>query len=58
MKAPPQGLLGGGDGKRCRVLVNERPIDPAEHWVLRNGDRIVMETAGGGGFGKPSPTLP
>ena len=35
------------------LRLNGKPIDPAEHWVLAKGDRVVMETAGGGGYGKP-----
>jgi hypothetical protein len=35
----------------CGLLLNGKPIDPADHWVLKKGDRVVMETAGGGGCG-------
>lgn len=52
IKIPPRGLMGGGDGKAGRVLVNGKPVDVAEHQELKKGDRILMETAGGGGFGK------
>ena len=53
IKAAPPGLLGGDSGKVGQLLLNDRPIDPAEHWVLEKGDRVIMQTAGGGGFGPP-----
>jgi len=51
LRTPSKGLAGGGNGKVGRVTVNGKPIDPAEHQILSAGDHIVMETAGGGGFG-------
>ena len=50
-RSAPQGILGGGNGKVGTLTLNGRPIDPAETWVLKNGDRVVMQTAGGGGYG-------
>ena len=50
-RSAPKGLLDGGDGKVGALQLNGKPIDPAETWVLRKGDRVVMQTAGGGGFG-------
>ncbi|MBI4184301.1 MAG: hydantoinase B/oxoprolinase family protein [Proteobacteria bacterium] len=58
MKAPPRGLAGGGDGKQARLLLNRRPIDPAQHWILKKGDHVLIETAGGGGYGRPAGTGP
>jgi N-methylhydantoinase B len=52
-RSAPQGILGGGPGKVGALLLNGKAVDPADHWVLRKGDRVVMETAGGGGFGNP-----
>jgi len=51
-RTAPQGIRGGGPGKVGALLLNGKPIDPADHWVLKKGDRVVMETAGGGGYGK------
>ncbi|MBI4182983.1 MAG: hydantoinase B/oxoprolinase family protein [Proteobacteria bacterium] len=51
LKVPPRGLAGGESGKRGRLLLNRKPIDHAENWPIQRGDRVVMETAGGGGFG-------
>ena len=46
------GRLHGG------LTLNGKPINPAEHWVLNKGDRVVMETAGGGGCGAPAAPAP
>jgi len=51
-EAPP-GLFGGEPGALGRCEVNGRAVDPADHHVLRHGDRVLMETAGGGGYGVP-----
>lgn len=55
-RSAPQGILGGGPGKVGALELNGKPIDPADHWVLKRGDRVLMQTAGGGGYGKaPDP---
>lgn len=51
-KSPPLGLFGGGNGKVGGLFLNGKAIDPAAHWVLKKGDRVLMETAGGGGCGE------
>ena len=51
-KTAPQGIFGGTSGKVGALLLNGKAINPADHWVLKKGDRVVMETAGGGGYGK------
>ncbi|HEX2830782.1 MAG TPA: hydantoinase B/oxoprolinase family protein [Burkholderiales bacterium] len=51
-RSAPQGLLGGENGKVGGLTLNGEAIDPAQTWVLKKGDRVVMQTAGGGGFGK------
>ena len=51
-RSAPKGILGGEPGKVGALTLNGKPIDPADHWVLRKGDRVVMETAGGGGCGE------
>ena len=49
----PQGLFGAQAGKVGGLFLNGKAIDPAEHWLLKKGDRVVMQTAGGGGCGAP-----
>lgn len=49
---PAFGLLGGGDGGRGRVLINETEINPKDRYVLHPGDILTLETPGGGGFGE------
>lgn len=51
---PPAGANGGDDGLPASIEINGQAIDPAEHQVLRKGDRIDYLTAGGGGFGASS----
>ena len=49
---PPAGADGGEDGATGNIKINGELIDPAEHQILRKGDRIDFLTAGGGGFGR------
>jgi N-methylhydantoinase B len=51
LKSAPLGLAGGGPGEPGRLAVNGTQVDPTEPRILRAGDRVVMETAGGGGYG-------
>ncbi|HVM77579.1 MAG TPA: hydantoinase B/oxoprolinase family protein [Stellaceae bacterium] len=53
IKVPPPGLNGGEPGEIGRILINGVPVDPTEHLVLKRGDIVSMQTAGGGGFGAP-----
>jgi len=57
-RTAPQGIYGGEPGTVGGLQLNGEPIDPAEHWVLKRGDRIVMETAGGGGYGPAAERTP
>jgi len=50
---PPRGLLGGGDGRAGRLLLNGEPILPGDG-VLVPGDLLTLETPGGGGLHPPS----
>lgn len=58
-KVPPYGLSGGAAGRPGRFYFvrngqeNELPSKLANH-VVRQGDIVVLETAGGGGFGDPA----
>lgn len=52
-RLPPEGLFGGRPGALARFLVNGRPGDPYGLTRLKAGDVVVMDAAGGGGFGDP-----
>lgn len=55
-KRGPYGLAGGADGKPgTAAIINEarvRKIGSKGSWELDAGDRVRIETPGGGGFGK------
>jgi N-methylhydantoinase B len=51
LKFPPPGLNGGATGQRGRLVINGSEVDPTEQRILRPGDRVLMESAGGGGYG-------
>ncbi len=52
LKSLPAGLAGGSAGKPGRLLINGEPVDPTEPKILKAGDRVLMETAGGGAYGE------
>ena len=47
----PRGAAGGGDGRRGRNLLNGEELPPKATGKLRPGDRLRIETPGGGGHG-------
>jgi N-methylhydantoinase B len=49
----PKGAAGGEPGARGRSLVNGQELEPKAAGTLRAGDRLRMETPGGGGEGRP-----
>jgi N-methylhydantoinase B len=49
----PEGLFGGQPGARAQYLVNGEPGDPYGLTQLKPGDTVVMDAAGGGGYGDP-----
>jgi len=49
----PEGLFDGRDGSKAQFLVNGEPGNPYGLTQLSPGDEIVMDAAGGGGFGDP-----
>jgi N-methylhydantoinase B len=56
-KRGPYGLFGGDDGKPGTAAIirdgNVGSIGSKGSWELQAGDRVRIETPGGGGFGKP-----
>ncbi len=52
-RLPPEGLFGGKPGAKAQFLVNGSPADPYGLTLLGPGDSVVMDAAGGGGYGDP-----
>ena len=50
---PPEGLFNGKDGSRARFLINGEPGNPYGLTQVGPGDVVIMDAAGGGGFGDP-----
>ena len=50
---PPRGRDGGADGQPGRNLLNGEPLPSKAAGELRPGDRLRIETPGGGGYGRP-----
>jgi N-methylhydantoinase B len=48
---PAPGLAGGGPGGRGDVRVNGRRVNNRVQHVLQRGDRMLIRTPGGGGYG-------
>jgi len=55
---PPEGLFGGKDGSRAQFLVNGERGNPYGLTQLRPGDVVIMDAAGGGGYGDPLDRAP
>jgi len=58
-RSPVPGAAGGGHGASARSVIvrtsgREEVIPSKLMTVLRRGDRLLIETAGGGGFGDPA----
>lgn len=53
-KRGPYGLQGGSDGKAGKNKINNRDISAKGSHELKAGDRIRIETPGGGGWGENS----
>jgi len=51
---PAPGLAGGRAGGVGDVRINGKKIDHRRQWVLERGDRVLVSTPGGGGYGAPS----
>ncbi len=48
---PAPGLAGGAAGGRGDVRINGRRVDNRKQYVLERGDRVLVSTPGGGGYG-------
>jgi N-methylhydantoinase B len=55
---PPPGADGGEPGAPGRNLLNGEELEPKASGTLRRGDRLRIETPGGGGHGRPVPRTP
>jgi len=49
----PEGLFGGKHGAKARFLVSGQPGNPFGLSRMKPGDVIIMDAAGGGGYGDP-----
>jgi N-methylhydantoinase B len=49
----PRGRAGGADGAPGRNLLNGEPLPSKHAGELEPGDRLRIETPGGGGYGEP-----
>jgi N-methylhydantoinase B len=50
---PPEGLFHGKSGAKAKFLVNGKPGNPYGLTHLAPGDVVIMDAAGGGGYGDP-----
>jgi N-methylhydantoinase B len=50
---PPEGLFNGKPGAKAQFLVNGKPGNPYGLTQLAPGDVVIMDVAGGGGYGDP-----
>ena len=50
---PPEGLFGGKNGAKARFLVNDKDGNPYGLTQFGPGDVVIMDAAGGGGYGDP-----
>ena len=55
---PAPGLAGGGPGGLGDVRINGRRIDNRVQHIVRRGDRVLVRTPGGGGYGPASARAP
>ncbi len=56
---PPYGLVGGEPGKTFEITLKRASGEVSQlagktHVSLKEGDRVIMKTSGGGGYGRPA----
>jgi N-methylhydantoinase B len=49
---PAPGFAGGEDGGLGDVRINGKAVDHRKQYVLKKGDRVLVRTPGGGGYGR------
>jgi N-methylhydantoinase B len=49
----PEGLFSGKDGSKAQFLINGEPGNPYGLTQFRPGDEVIIDVAGGGGYGDP-----
>jgi N-methylhydantoinase B len=52
-RRPAPGMTGGSPGGLGDVRINGKAIDHRQQHVLARGDRVLVRTPGGGGYGPP-----
>ena len=52
LKVGAEGFEGGEDGQAGRFMINGKDAAQANKMVMQPGDKVVLETPGGGGYGK------
>ena len=50
---PPEGLFGGKDGLKAQFLINGKPGNSYGLTQFGPGDKVIIDVAGGGGYGNP-----
>ncbi len=50
---PPEGLGGGAPGTVGWFLVNGQKVTEARKMTMQPNDQVVLETPGGGAYGRP-----
>jgi N-methylhydantoinase B len=53
----PWGISGGGDGEPGKNLLNGEILLSKQELAVSAGDRLCIETPGGGGWGEPNETV-
>lgn len=51
---PPSGLFGGEGGEASKAFLNGAPLDSRHRGRVLIGDVLRVESAGGGGYGRPT----
>jgi len=51
VQCPAPGLLGGEPGAAADFQINGKTVEASGQYILRRGDRVLIETGGGGGYG-------